>query len=160
MSATATILDAYCIHAATGTDASVNQAVGALAGKIPLSSIGTSLQDFVASVPQAVAAIDAARGDPDNLYITTSTEGDLDNAVWPGNGSTGTVGSGQTQPLGVTVPVEFVQNLSLWDFDDVSSDDLLGSIRIEVSERGEGPIAKLATSPVEGSVYYVTNRVD
>ncbi|MFF9472138.1 hypothetical protein ACF1E9_05840 [Streptomyces roseolus] len=70
MSATATILDAYCIHAATGTDASVNEAVGALAGKIPLSSIGTSLQDFVTSVPQAVAAIDAARGDPDNLYVT------------------------------------------------------------------------------------------
>ncbi|MFE5795005.1 hypothetical protein ACFQ8C_20860 [Streptomyces sp. NPDC056503] len=160
MSATATIFDAYCIHAATGTDASVNEAVGALAGKVPLNSIGTSLQDFVASVPQAVAAIDAARGDPDNLYITTSTEGDLANAVWPGNGSTGTVASGQTQPLGVTVPVEFVQNLSLWDYDDVSSDDLLGSIRIEESERGEGPIAKLAMSPVEGSVYYVTYQVD
>ncbi|GLW46321.1 hypothetical protein Stsp02_19830 [Streptomyces sp. NBRC 14336] len=160
MSATATLLDAYCIRAATGTDAAVNEAVGALAAKIPLNSIGTTLQSFVSSVPQVVAAIDTARSDPDNLYITTSTEGDLANAVWPGNGSPGTVGSGQTQPLGVSVPVDFVQNVSLWDHDDVSSDDLLGSIRIEESERGEGPIARLATSSVEGSLYYVTYRVD
>ncbi|SEP95094.1 hypothetical protein SAMN04487983_1002257 [Streptomyces sp. yr375] len=160
MTATATIFDVFCIHAATGTDAAANEAVGALAGKIPLGSLGTSLQGFVQSVPQAVAAIDAARGDPDDLYVTTSTQGDLSQAIWPGNGSTGSVASGQTQPLGVTVPVDFVQNLSLWDHDDVSADDLLGSIRIEESERGEGPIAKLASSPVEGSVYYVTYQVN
>ncbi|MFB7335708.1 hypothetical protein ACFC00_29350 [Streptomyces adustus] len=156
----ATIHDVYCVHAATGTDASVNDALGALAGTIPLSSIGNSLQEFLSSVPQAVSAIDASRGDPDNLYITTTTEGNVDQALWPGGGSAGSVESGQTQPLGITVPVDFAQNLSLWDYDSVSSDDLLGSIRIEESELGQGPIAKLASSPIEGSVYYVTYEVN
>ncbi|WP_405682561.1 hypothetical protein [Streptomyces sp. NBC_00057] len=67
--------------------------------------------------------------------------------------------AGPTQPLGVTAPVDFVQNLSLRDHDDVCSEDLLGSIRIEESERGVGPIAKPAPSPVEGSVHYVAYRM-
>ncbi|WP_369166756.1 hypothetical protein AB5J49_02180 [Streptomyces sp. R28] len=161
MTATATILDVYCVHAATGTDATVNEALGALAGKVPLNEVGvSSAQAFVQSIPQAIAAIDAARGDPDDLYITTTTSGGVDGAIWPGNGSTGSVNSGQTQPLGVSVPVDFVQNLSLWDYDSASDDDLLGSIRIEESEQGAGPIARLASSPAEGSAYYVTYRVD
>ncbi|MEH0542573.1 hypothetical protein QA802_05635 [Streptomyces sp. B21-105] len=157
MSATATILDVYCVHAATGTDSTSNEAVAALAGKIPLA--GGTLEGLVQSVPAALAAIDASRDDPDDLYLTTSTQGDLSQAIWPGNGSAGSVGSGQTQPLGVTVPVQGVQNLSLWDH-DLSGDDLLGSIRIEETELGEGPIAKVASSPVEGSVYLVNYRVD
>ncbi|MGW2723433.1 hypothetical protein [Streptomyces sp. NPDC001492] len=100
MTATATILDVSCVHAATGTDATVNEALGVLAGKVPLSEFGVrSAGDFVQSFPQAIAAIDAVRGDPDQLYITTSTSGGVDAAVWPGNGSTGSVNSGQTQPL-------------------------------------------------------------
>ncbi|WP_157986961.1 hypothetical protein [Streptomyces atratus] len=122
---TATGLDVCCVHASTATDVSASEAVAALAGTIPLSSLGTSLQGF-----------------------------------WPGNGSKGTIGSGPTQPLGVTAPVDFVQNLSLRDHDDVGSDDLLGSIRIEESERGPGPIAKPAPSPVEGSVHYVAYRME
>ncbi|MFE6039357.1 hypothetical protein [Streptomyces sp. NPDC056452] len=157
MSATATILDVYCVHAATGTDSAANSAVAAFASKIPLG--GTTLEALVQSVPEALTAIDASRNDPDDLYITTSTQGDLSQAIWPGNGSAGSVGSGQTQPLGVAVPVEGAQNLSLWDH-DLSGDDLLGSIRIEEMELGEGPIAKVASSPVEGSVYLVNYRVD
>ncbi|MER6957251.1 MULTISPECIES: hypothetical protein [unclassified Streptomyces] len=157
MSATATILDVYCVHAATGTDSTTNEAIAALAGTIPVG--GNTLHDIANSIPAAVAAIDASRDDPDDLYITTSTQGDVSQAIWPGNGSAGSVGSGQTQPLGVTVPVEGVQNLSLWDH-DLSGDDLLGSIRIEESELGQGPIAKMASSPVEGSVYLVNYRVD
>ncbi|MEV1065962.1 hypothetical protein [Streptomyces sp. NPDC050263] len=157
MSATATILDVYCVHAATGTDSTTNEAIAALAGTIPVG--GSTLHDIAQSIPAAVAAIDASRNDPDDLYITTSTQGDVGQAIWPGNGSAGSVGSGQTQPLGVTVSVDGVQNLSLWDH-DLSGDDLLGSIRIEETELGQGPIAKMASSPVEGSVYLVNYRVD
>ncbi|WP_432139829.1 MULTISPECIES: hypothetical protein [unclassified Streptomyces] len=162
MTATATIFDVFCVHAATGTDTAVNEALSALAGNevVRLSSIGGSVADFVKSIPQAAAAIDTARGDPDDLYLTTDTAGGLDRAIWPGNGSTGTVRSGQTQPLGVAVPVNRVQNLSLWDYDSVSRDDLLGSIRIDEGERGAGPIAKLARNDTEGSAYYVTYQVD
>lgn len=163
MTATATVFDVYCVHAATGTDLSVNEALAGLAGNevISLSSIGGSVADFVRSIPQVATTIDEARGDPDDLYLTTDTAGGLDRAIWPGNGSTGSVRTGQTQPLGVTVPVNGVQNLSLWDYDSASRDDLLGSIRIEeAAERGAGPIAKLAKNDAEGSAYYVTYQVD
>ena len=35
-----------------------------------------------------------------------------------------------------------------------------GSITIPASEQGQGPQARLASSSVEGSVYYITYRVD
>jgi hypothetical protein len=54
-----------CLHAATGTDAAVNQAVASLAGTIPLDSLGgVSLEDFVRSIPEAVQAIESPDGDP------------------------------------------------------------------------------------------------
>lgn len=58
--------------------------------------------------------------------------------------------------------VEFVttQNVSLFDYDSVSRDDHLGSITIPANEQGQGPQARLASSSVEGSVYYIIYRVD
>ncbi|MFE9834180.1 hypothetical protein ACFYP4_03365 [Streptomyces sp. NPDC005551] len=56
-----------------------------------------------------------------------------------GNGSTGSVNS---------------------DHDSASDDDRLGSTRIEASERGVGSVARLASSPVKRSAYYVTYLVD
>jgi len=51
-------------------------------------------------------------------------------------------------------------NISLWDYDSFSDDDLLGSVTILESEAGTGDVAKLASSVVEGSAYYVVYRVD
>ncbi len=92
-----------------------------------------------------VAAIDSARSDPDNLFVTTSTSGDLDDSIWPPGNETVDMQADQTQTPGVVVPVDFSQNISLWDH-DISDNDLLGSITIFESEQGAGDIAKLAKS--------------
>ncbi|MER8186913.1 hypothetical protein [Kitasatospora sp. NPDC094015] len=161
MTATATILNVWCLHAATGTDTGVNQAVANLAESIPLDELGAgSLEDIVRAVPAAVEMIDTARSDPDDLYLTTDTGGGLAQSIWPGGEQTVSMQAGQSASPGIPVPVSFAQNLSLWDFDTVSSDDLLGSVRILEEEQGRGTIAKLAKSDVEGSVYYVTYAVN
>jgi hypothetical protein len=159
MTAHATIQQIYCLRHATGTDAGV---VEGLAGLVPMKLLselnGATLGDFVKGLPNVTAAIDSARADPDNLYITTTTSGDLDESIWPPGHETVDMRADQSQAPGISVPVEFSQNISLWDH-DVSRDDLLGSITILESERGAGQIAKLAKSEVESSYYYVTYEV-
>jgi hypothetical protein len=67
---------------------------------------------------------------------------------------------GQSQAPGLSVPIPFYsQNISLWDYDVVSADDLLGSITMFELDRGLGPITKKAYSLVEFSCYYVTYEV-
>jgi hypothetical protein len=113
------------------------------------------------ALPGVIEAIDVARSDPDNLYITTGTEGDRDLALWPAPGED--VDMRPDQSVAPNVVVDFdtaTQNLSLFDHDAVSADDHLGSITIEAAEQGQGEIARRASSEVEGSVYFVTYRVD
>lgn len=160
MPATATILNLWCLRHATGTDLGVNEALAGLVPSVPLADLGgTALGDFVKSLPGVIGAIDSARSDPDNLYLTTDTSGGLDNSIWPPDRGTVDTQAEQSHSPGVTVPVSFSQNLSLWDR-DVLSDDLLGSVMILESEQGAGELAKLAKSDVESSYYYVTYRVD
>jgi hypothetical protein len=156
--ATATLKMLYCVQAATGTDSGVNNALAAalppafLPGQLganPGVAIGNLLQ-----------AIDVARADPDDLYVTTGTAGGRDNAVWPGRGQNSVMRSGQSQPLNLQIPFAGSLNVSLWDYDSGSRDDLLGSVTILESDFGQGDLAKIAASPVEGSVYYVVYNVN
>jgi hypothetical protein len=160
MSATATILDVWCLRQATGTDAGVNQALADIVDVVALDQIGESLADFVKGLPATIGAMDSARSDPDDLYLTTNTGGGLDNAIWPGGETTQSMQADQSAAPGISVPVNFSQNVSLWDHDSVSDDDLLGSVHILEEEQGRGNIARLAKSDIESSYYYVTYRVE
>jgi hypothetical protein len=158
---TATITMIYCVQQATGTDFAVNEAIAGLPEKIVPAELGVSnLLEAVQSLPGVISAIDTARSDPDDLYITTSTVGSVDNAIWPGPGSTVPMQAGQSQAPQFGVDFTGSQNFSLWDRDSISDDDLLGSVTVLESEQGSGEIAKRAASNVEGSVYYVSYTVD
>jgi len=101
---------------------------------------------------------------PTTLYVTASTEGELSNGIWPlddnDEPTTVDIQAGQSVAPDVSVDFDFSQNISLFDFDTVSADDLLGSITMLESELGAGPITKLAVSQVEGSAYYITYSVE
>jgi hypothetical protein len=158
--ATATINMIYCVQQATGTDVAVNEAIASLPEKIVPAELGaSSVLDAVRSLPGVISAIDTARADPDDLYVTTDTQGSVDNAIWPGSGQTVDMQAGQSVTPGIAVNVAFSQNISLWD-EDVSGDDLLGSVTIMESEQGQGEIGKLAKSTVEGSFYYIVYTVN
>jgi len=158
---TVTITMLHCVQQATGTDFAVNEALAQLPARLlPAEVAEPSLLAAVQALPGVAAAIDTARSDPDDLYVTTDTEGGVDNAIWPAPGATKSLQAGQTVAPGVSVEFSGSQNISLWDRDSLSDDDLLGSVTALESEQGEGEIAQLATSRVEGSVYYVLYTVD
>ena len=159
MTANATIQQIWCLRQATGTDIDVLQALSGLAPVLGQLA-GSSVESLVRGLPGVAGAMDSARSDPDNLFITTDTSGDLNSSIWPPGNTTVDMQAGQSKAPGIVIPVSFSENISLWDFDSVSDNDLLGSITIFESEQGAGEIAKLAKSEVESSYYYVTYRVD
>ncbi|MFL9901313.1 hypothetical protein PQR75_29895 [Paraburkholderia fungorum] len=148
----------YCIREATGTDMGVNIAIANLPGTLPAATGLGSIDAAVKAVPGLIAAIDGARGDPDDLYLTTSTERGLGNKVWPTDRETMPVGTGQSTAPNLALSFDGSLNVSLWDYDSGSRDDLLGSITVEESELGN-ELLKKAASDVEGSIYYVHCRV-
>lgn len=155
---TATIQTIRCVRSASGIDAGVFEALATLPETLLPAEIDAAVA-AVRALPNVLTAIDAARDDPDNLYITAGTEGDRDRALWPGPGQDVPMRPDQSVAPEVSVDFEHTQNISLFEW-DVVSDDHLGSIIIDASEQGQGEIAKRAASAVEGSVYYVVYRVD
>lgn len=154
-----------CVKESTGTDVAAFDALVNMLTQLPaVLPEAAAVTPAVQQVPSLVATIDAARSDPDSLYLTTVTAGDLDNAIWPRDDAdsptTVDLQAAQSVRCNVAVDVDFSQNLSLWDQDSVSADDLLGSITMFESEQGQGLITKLALSQVEASAYYVTYHVD
>ena len=76
---TATIKMLKCVQAATGTDLGVNNALArTLPGAIIPSQLGV---DPLTAIVNTIGAIDAARTDPDDLYVTVGTATGRDNAV-------------------------------------------------------------------------------
>jgi hypothetical protein len=156
---TATVQTIRCVRSASGIDSGVFEAFA----QLPLVTLPGELDQIVQNVralPGVIEAIDAARSDPDNLYITAGTTADRDLALWPSPGEDVDMLPDQSVAPNVTLDFETTQNLSLFDHDTISADDHLGSIMMDASEQGQGEIARLASSSVEGSVYYVIYRVD
>jgi len=159
--AVATLKTLYCFQHATGTDGAVNTAVfGLIPDVIALGHAGGAVKDVVEAIPGVIEAIAIARNDPDNLYLTFSTEGGRDSAFWPGPGRDTEMRAGQSVYLGLSYEFNGSMNLSMWDYDDVSRDDLLGSVTVEEAEAGAGEFIKKAFSTIEGSCYLLSYSVD
>jgi hypothetical protein len=136
----------------------VNEALANLQSYI-LPDLGQeTISNVLSAVPGVIGVIDAARSDPDDCYITAGTVGDRDQAIWPAPGSSTPMRAGQSEAPNITLSFEGTQNISLWDYDSVSRDDLLGSITASADEIGQ-EMMKPAVSQVEGSVYYVQYAV-
>lgn len=162
MSAVATIINVHCVKEASGTDlGTLSPALQeAFNSTLPRELFdGERPGDIVASVAGLIAEIDAVRSDPDNLYMTTSTEGEIENSIWPGGEETRPMQASQSDQPQIDIEFENRVNLSLWDEDSASDDDLLGSITIEEAERDQGEITRFAFSTVESSAYYITYTV-
>ncbi|MGO4780491.1 hypothetical protein AB4084_33950, partial [Lysobacter sp. 2RAB21] len=107
-----------CVQKSTGTDAEFNQAFATLPEIIPFGNVaGFSILDAVKQIPGVIAIIDAARSDPDQLYMTTSTNSGRDHAIWPEPGRKVEMQAGQSESPMVAVNFGFSQNISLWDAD-------------------------------------------
>lgn len=156
----ATVTTVYCVQQASGADVGALQALTRLPAALLAAELGGDLLQAITSLPDVVAAVDTARSDPDDLYLTTDTVGDVDAAVWPAPGVTKSMQAGQSAEVMLALEFGHSLNVSLWDHDSVSDDDLLGSVTILTSDTGQGEVARLASSRVEGSVYYVLFTVE
>ncbi|MFG3141653.1 hypothetical protein ACGFZA_36225 [Streptomyces sp. NPDC048211] len=160
MTATATIDEVVCLRPATSTDFDLASVVNGLLQPV-YQLPGAELIHQVSGIGDVGQMIqDALDEAPDDLYATSVPDSGVDHAVWPPGASTVEAGAGNRLPVGVTLPVEGSQDIFLWDRDDVSSDDLLGSITISEAEQGQGALSKLAHSEEEKSYYYVNYHVD
>ncbi len=160
--ANAVIRMIHCVSPATGVDSPANAAIAAAIAALPQTLVANAglgaVLGAVQSIPGLMRTLDAVRSDPDDLYMTTGTEGDRDLAIWPGPGQSRLMRAAQTDTPNVTLSFSFSQNISLWDYDSVSRDDHLGSITMFENEIGQ-ELLKQASSAVEGSIYYIHYRV-
>jgi hypothetical protein len=158
---TATIHEILCVSQATGVDGPAVQALAKLASRfVPADFEPLGLTDGIRSLPEVILAIDSVRDDPDDFFVTFVTKGDVGSRVWPTDTETVPMRAGQSVSPQLEVEIDFSQNVSLWDHDVVSANDLLGSITITAEETGQGQIAKKASSQIENSVYFVIYSVD
>ena len=71
--------DAVLRSAATGTDLGAIEALASIPESIDLNPFGGDLVTGIAqTLPGVIGALDTAQADPDNLYVTTSTEGEIE----------------------------------------------------------------------------------
>lgn len=158
----ATITTVFCLQQATGVDGPVNTALFSLIPDVIALDqyLGQPLHEVIRSIPGVAQAIDTARSDPDQVYLTTLTNAGRPNAVWPSPPIEVEMQAGQSSDVDLHLDFQHSLNLSLWDEDSASGDDLLGSITIYPNEQGAGNLVKKACSSVEGSCYLITYRVD
>lgn len=155
---TVNIQTLLCVRSASGIDGGVFEAFA----QIPATFVPDEISAVIASIralPGVVEAIDAARTDPDNIYMTTSTNEGRENAIWPPEGVEIEMLPDQSHEINLNLDFNFSQNISLFDHDTVSADDHLGSIMVSADEAGMGPRVGKAASQVEGSVYFITYEV-
>lgn len=150
----------FCVHAATGTDAGLNAVIAGIPESLEFLAMPSDaqLQGVIRAIPGLIDAIDAARADPDDLYLTNDTSGGVENRIWPIDKKYHPVNTNQLVTLGVAIAFEDKLNLSLWDHDSSSDDDLLGSIVIDSVDVGK-EMTKKAWSEIESSVYLVSYLV-
>ncbi|MEU8679521.1 hypothetical protein [Streptomyces sp. NPDC048560] len=162
---TATIVELWCVKPATGTDFGhlTPHIQGLLSGfeKIFIDETGQAVIATVRAIPGLVQALDEVRADPDSVYLTVNSASGLDNSVWPGNGETVDMNTGQVAHPSIAIPFDFSMSLTLMEKDSgiLNSDDPLGTIRIDGDDTDRGHVAQVASSNIEGSFYYVTYRV-
>lgn len=156
--ATARIYMIYCVRHSSGTDFAVSQALTGLADEVLASEFGGPLLEAVKALPAVIAAIDTARDDPDNLFMTFGSD-DIGQAFWPGAGQYTDLQASMSAEILLDFTIDYSQNVSLWDYDNPSGNDHMGSVTLYASEAGQGEKAKLAKNDVEGSAYYVFYEV-
>jgi hypothetical protein len=137
----------YCVRHASGVDGGVVAALTNLPGELVGSDYGVPLLDALAGLPAVVTAIDTARDDPDNLFMTFGSE-NISDAFWPAAGQYRNLQAGMSAQIQLDFNVDYSQNVSLWDRDFPSGNDHLGSVTIFASDAPLGEIAKLAKNPV------------
>lgn len=109
-------------------------------------------------IPGLVAAIDEARADPDQLYLSLSNQ-ERDRKIWPIGGDVVEINGGQIVRPNLRVPFNEVVDINFWEWDGGSDDDFLGRLTVDLTHVG-GVRYQVVSNPAEGNVYVVAYSVE
>ncbi len=161
----------------SGYYSALSQATGSAAGSssdprvqglLAAASAGQAGFAAIASqLPALIGAIDEARGDADDLYMSLSTVRGKEGSFFPEPGKyTDAYNEGLVAPLqgvkGRVVPYIFGVDpnqdrvaANLFDHDTTSRDDILGQAIFFRSTAGQGPKTAIAMTAAHGGVIYL-----
>ncbi len=164
---------ARCVIAATGIDGAALTAVTDAAADASRAAarvigegktIGKALEaagGVFKAVPAIAKAIDEAGQYPDQLYITRGGSRGVDGRVWPlGSREYVEVSSGQVVRFqrDLRFLLRDPVDLSFWEYDSLTSDDLLGTLIVEI-DKPIGWHVDTVTSEAEGAAYLVAYEI-
>ncbi|MCT7978957.1 hypothetical protein [Laspinema olomoucense] len=153
------------VQQAAGLSSAVSAAAGVVLGNVPNPKAQLVAQALNAGsavlekIPGLVDAIGKAGNYPDQLYMTFSNQPGIGKRFWPQPGKFYEIYAGQIIRFdelrySLTQPID----ISLWEYDTISSDDQLGSFAIE-QDTAPGAYVVTVTSASEASIYLVAYTV-
>lgn len=153
------------VNKAASLSSDVSAAAAKVLGKTPnpkAQLVGQALEagaTVLKGIPGLVDAIGKAGNYPDQLYLTFTNQPGVTKRFWPQPGKFYEIYAGQIVRFDeARYPLTQPIDISLWEYDYVSSDDQLGSFAIE-KDTEPGTYVKTVTSASEASIYLVAYTV-
>lgn len=153
------------VNKAASLSSDVSAAAAKVLGKTPnpkAQLVGQALEagaTVLKGIPGLVDAIGKAGNYPDQLYLTFTNQPGVTKRFWPQPGKFYEIYAGQIVRFDeARYPLTQPIDISLWEYDVISSDDQLGSFAIE-KDTEPGTYVKTVTSASEASIYLVAYTV-
>lgn len=157
MTNTLTIKSVKCIKPSSGID-SVDQSLFQMIEKTSVADAIFSDRAITGGLNKALTRNMAAditgrldhffAGYEDELYIKVN-----DSKIWPA-GKHEQINSQQTKEVEYSLPLDKSVTIQLWEYDQISSDDLLGYLTLRPNHQ-QGDFTYLVCSREEGSIYEI-----
>lgn len=164
---TLTIVSVKCIKPSSGIDGTALSIFGAIGGAIggAAAVAGATVTGGLLIGATGVAAVGGASAGvtlingldhffagADDLYIKVNG-----SKVWP-SGKYKDINSQQTKDVEYSLPLNSQVTIQLWEYDTISSDDLLGYLTLG-SDHQSGNFTYLVQNRDEGSIYEINIRI-
>lgn len=131
------------------------------AGPVAFAAAGA----VISQTPALVNAISGWRGDPDNLFLSTSSSSSNAQAhkIWPSESHKDMNAGNEIQP-NVSLDFSGQVKITFWEKDNFggwfdSADDDLGNFYVSESDVGKGLQWRFVSNPDEGDLYTVVYEV-
>ncbi|MTJ22546.1 hypothetical protein FJR06_14955 [Dolichospermum sp. UHCC 0352] len=162
-----TIVSVKCIKPSSGID-SIAQSLfgliggaiagtatfvaGAASGGLLIAATGVAAAGGASAGVAVINGLDYFFAGADELYIRVNG-----SKVWP-SGKYKDMMSQQTKEVGHTLPLNDKVKIQLWEYDTISSDDLLGYLDLGADHQ-TGSFTYLVQNQYEGSIYEINIKI-
>ncbi|MFM6079688.1 MAG: hypothetical protein ACKPCI_14465 [Dolichospermum sp.] len=125
---------------------------GAVSGGLLIAATGVAAAGGASAGVAVIKGLDRYFAGADELYIRVN-----DSKVWP-SGKYKDICSQQTKEVGHTLPLNDKVKITLWEYDTIGSDDLLGYLDLGADHQ-TGSFTYLVQNQDEGSIYEINIKI-